>query len=386
MNNKRKQKESGITLIALVVTIIVLIILAGVSINMIIGDNGIITQAQKAAEDTKLAQEKEAISLAILENELSGTELEIGTTLYSKTLANGNRWHILTNKNDGTSYGDGWIYIPANTIISNFGQTTQNWLVHSQTGEILSINMEDYTETYYGMNLAVTEGLLLNVDPVNMEDEDSWGEGVTLYGVTPGDGYGYNGDAILFDGVNDYIEIYADTPIDKGFTFEFYGKSEDDKVNMLAKTLIGEQENYIGRFRINMIGNQFRAAFAGGDAGSDWGMSGNNKHWIAKQLNGDFSAENGEYLTMTVNLETDTITLYLNGENVGATVCNHDWLISGQLTNGEIPFTIGLIIAGTEYTETYSSMELYACRIYDRVLTDEEITNNYETTVAYREQ
>ena len=68
------------------------------------------------------------------------------------------------------------------------------------------------------------------------------------------------------------------------------------------------------------------------------------------------------------------------------TICNHDWLISGQLTNKEIPFTIGLIIAGTEYTETYSSMELYACRLYDRVLTDEEITNNYETTVAYRKQ
>ena len=102
---KNENFQRGITLIALVVTIIILIILAGVSIAMVVGDNGIITQAQKAAEDTKLAQEKEAISLAILENELSGTELEIGTTLYSKTLANGNRWHILTNKNDGTPYG-----------------------------------------------------------------------------------------------------------------------------------------------------------------------------------------------------------------------------------------------------------------------------------------
>ena len=44
-----KKKESGITLIALVVTIVVLIILAGVSISMLTGENGIITQAQQAS-------------------------------------------------------------------------------------------------------------------------------------------------------------------------------------------------------------------------------------------------------------------------------------------------------------------------------------------------
>ena len=43
-----KGKEKGITLIALVVTIVVLLILAGVSISMLTGENGIITQAQQA--------------------------------------------------------------------------------------------------------------------------------------------------------------------------------------------------------------------------------------------------------------------------------------------------------------------------------------------------
>ena len=49
-----KNKEKGITLIALVVTIVVLLILAGVSISMLTGENGIITQAQ----DAKLATER----------------------------------------------------------------------------------------------------------------------------------------------------------------------------------------------------------------------------------------------------------------------------------------------------------------------------------------
>ena len=53
------KKEKGITLIALVVTIIVLIILAGVSINLVLGENGIVNKAQKAKENMELAQIEE---------------------------------------------------------------------------------------------------------------------------------------------------------------------------------------------------------------------------------------------------------------------------------------------------------------------------------------
>lgn len=62
---KRKLLGSrGITLIALVITIIVLLILAGVSIATLTGQNGILTQAQNAKIETEKAGEKEAISLA----------------------------------------------------------------------------------------------------------------------------------------------------------------------------------------------------------------------------------------------------------------------------------------------------------------------------------
>lgn len=58
------KSKNGITLIALVVTIIVLLILAAVSINAVVGENGIIKQAQNAKEETIIAKEKETISLA----------------------------------------------------------------------------------------------------------------------------------------------------------------------------------------------------------------------------------------------------------------------------------------------------------------------------------
>ena len=60
----KKLESKGITLIALVITIIVLLILAGVSIAMLTGENGILTQAQEAKKQTSIAEEKEQIALA----------------------------------------------------------------------------------------------------------------------------------------------------------------------------------------------------------------------------------------------------------------------------------------------------------------------------------
>ena len=59
------RREKGITLIALVVTIVVLLILAGVSISMLTGENGIITQAQNSKEATEQARVEELVDLAV---------------------------------------------------------------------------------------------------------------------------------------------------------------------------------------------------------------------------------------------------------------------------------------------------------------------------------
>ena len=51
--------NKGITLVALVITIIVLLILAGVSISLVVGDNGVLTQSQAASKNTSISQVKE---------------------------------------------------------------------------------------------------------------------------------------------------------------------------------------------------------------------------------------------------------------------------------------------------------------------------------------
>ena len=61
-----KQKNNGINLIALVITIIVLLILAGVSIATLTGDNGILTKASEASKQTEIAEVKEKVQTDIL--------------------------------------------------------------------------------------------------------------------------------------------------------------------------------------------------------------------------------------------------------------------------------------------------------------------------------
>ena len=64
------KKQNGITLIALVISIIVMLILAGVSINAVVGDNGVLSKAQEASIAEKLAVLKENVDLKFLNTKL----------------------------------------------------------------------------------------------------------------------------------------------------------------------------------------------------------------------------------------------------------------------------------------------------------------------------
>ena len=57
------RENKGITLVALVITIIVLLILAGVSISLVVGDNGVLTQAQNASTETNKSSADSAVQL-----------------------------------------------------------------------------------------------------------------------------------------------------------------------------------------------------------------------------------------------------------------------------------------------------------------------------------
>lgn len=72
------KNNKGITLIALVVTIVILLILAGISIQMLSGNNGILTRAKEAKEQMEEAQDLELLQMEILESSLDEGTPSIG--------------------------------------------------------------------------------------------------------------------------------------------------------------------------------------------------------------------------------------------------------------------------------------------------------------------
>ena len=96
-----KTKEmKGITLVALVITIVVLLILAGVSINTVLGDDGIIKKAKEAAEATKRASAEEEMNRLVLEYQLAKNDETLESFLQEKVTEG--RIDGVTDNGDGT--------------------------------------------------------------------------------------------------------------------------------------------------------------------------------------------------------------------------------------------------------------------------------------------
>ena len=108
-----KTKEmKGITLVALVITIVVLLILAGVSINTVLGDDGIIQKAKEAAEATKRASAEEEMNRLVLEYQLASNDETLESFLQEKVTEgridgvadNGDGTITITKKVEGKDY------------------------------------------------------------------------------------------------------------------------------------------------------------------------------------------------------------------------------------------------------------------------------------------
>ncbi len=96
-----KTKEmKGITLVALVITIVVLLILAGVSINTVLGDDGIIKKAKEAAEATKRASAEEEMNRLVLEYQIASNDETLKSFLQEKVTEG--RIDGVTDNGDGT--------------------------------------------------------------------------------------------------------------------------------------------------------------------------------------------------------------------------------------------------------------------------------------------
>ena len=184
MKRTKQQNQKfnqGITLVALVVTIVVLLILSSVSLNLVLGDNGIIVKAKEAAETTAAAQEKEAMERNLLEKELEnslstpaveptdGVKIPTGFYYVGGTKASG--IVISDNKNDKNKYrnqkvvgtdllGNQYVWIPCTT------DSTSSKLQYARTEWGVEVDGDDNSR-------AIKDELTLTDASVTYSDADT---------------------------------------------------------------------------------------------------------------------------------------------------------------------------------------------------------------------
>ncbi len=165
----RNRQNSGITLVALVVTIVILLILAGVSINLVLGENGIITQAKRAKKETNEANQRENQELSDLDarlDELVGDEAggsgnggssTLPITKTTKPYMPGDTFTVVagTTLDNGLTIQDAaengnqyvWVEVPkTETVYPNAGLNITEFTTDDY--EHIAKDLHTYTSTY----------------------------------------------------------------------------------------------------------------------------------------------------------------------------------------------------------------------------------------------
>ena len=158
------KKNKGITLVALVVTIVVLLILAGVSINLVLGNNGIIAKAKEAQRKSAEASQNDLIGMNELAQQLegklngsTGSGSENGGKTEPETVpylpSDDFHYDTSTSVDTGLVIQDAsgneyvWVVVPRTTAVyktTGLGKTTFTDADYTS----IENDLKDYTSTY----------------------------------------------------------------------------------------------------------------------------------------------------------------------------------------------------------------------------------------------
>lgn len=417
---KKTKEMKGITLVALVITVIILLILATISIQTLT-NTGLFGKAKEATKKYSEAEEKEKIQMELyyaqINKSTNGTSTnQIGEQLYDKNVENGSKWHIIVINDSKKIYGTGWTYIPRGSKISDT-KTNETWLINNSSQEMIKLEDGTFTDLSYKTAVGTTDGLIFNLDPSVIENatkeniNEKLGSNVELMNFDWNKDSGLTKKSFNFDGVNDYIKIKYDNEEEKnilaqnGFTFEFYGTynggtsyNEKNEVvdNNGYKGLFcywngNEKEQASLRFGINNYGKNIfwnaKVGIMGVDAlKSDYSHP--KAPWNIIYPETEKIQSNKEvYFTITLNCTQNNYihTLYANGEKLYEGNFNNIYwnnFVKDDLQKLKY-FCIGRSSMNNNGCWHYSKMNAYSIKLYNRGLSAEEVKDNYNKAVAY---
>ena len=195
----KKGYNKGITLIALVITIIVLLILAGISIAMLTGENGILKKAETAQEETKKAQYREKLELIggeirpnqIIEKLSTKEFMDLYEEKIQEEIEKENLLKGATKerKNDTTIWvttKEGWIYkiMEEEVILLGNREDNPEPPTLQEAGIIFTYNPNDWTKGNVTVEItANAQKLSIQYAKNEPEKESSWQKYDTNTGV-----------------------------------------------------------------------------------------------------------------------------------------------------------------------------------------------------------
>lgn len=304
MNFKGKMREkSGITLITLAVTIIILLILAGITIATITSDNGIIKNANDAKEQTEIAEEKEIVDRATIQamgNNKRGNLVEDELQEQLDKITDNGKTEVSDNGEEFEV-----VFVDSNRYynVDKDGNIIEEGkiVVDKSPGDITKDENGDDIEEGQPYEIWCIEDLIVFSNMVN-------GEGIIIE----------NGKA---------VEINTST--------DFRNKTVELKTNLNFKSKYSYADSERTDFGdINGIeddGNILMDEMTTGTGFKPIGLDVNG-------FSGEFNGENNKINNLYINYENDTV---LNGYNIGRCVGlfsrgNNKTIIKNLTVSGEI--------------------------------------------------
>ena len=396
------ENNKGITLMALIITIIVLMIITGIGIGASTGMRGNINESKEVMATAELSK----IQQAVLENYIKYKQLNQERFLYGVKITfaeaktefenlglNGNET-LKVSSYDGISEADpSLFYYKLDKMhlkemgLQNINNNDQ-YIVNYSSGEVFNITQKKtasgnvlYVESKKVNSEYIKDGLVLHYDGINntgnghsnsamvwkdLSGNRNDGTIKNIATILANDS-GWGENYLSLDGVDDYVSAYTET--DGDYTIEFIAK--DVQAVNSAK--------YGSAFMINTwtssISKPSLQLFIDGRNAASTTRKQYRVRWT--KVEDESETEISFYETLddgafTISNGNNSLKTYFNGKKKDENL-NQSYYERSKIENMNIEI-------GRWYrSSTYSIKEkIYSFRIYNRVLTDEEVVHNYE--------
>ena len=360
--SEMNKKNSGITLVALVVTIVVLLILAGVSINLVVGQNGLINRAKEAAKNTTLASLIDEVQTEIVAEQTKVKTMEFLNTNLKDVLDRyfenvPESYYLKSDTVLKTKAEYGNYEIKLSEICSqdfSENETTDCTTYTDKNGNKAPVPTGFTVSTVEGENL-VDKGLVIKEDstgneyvwiPCSMDGSDKLQYQRTRWGVETDNGTeSWKDELTLTDSNVTYLKTETDNGINEEVSKEIV-----NQINSEFTSVKKYGGYYIGRYETG-IGENYKAVVQANKEPYAGTVNGNTTRWTeAYNLAKGIGAGTGATTYLCSSYAWDTAVNFImnNGtKNYAKSIdgFNENW------SNKSITNNNGIIIKSEEDNE-----------------------------------